>query len=1204
MRTLRNILDKRTREEWQADPGLVLLDYAPPWVVEAGDALRIVRNGLLIGQDEAQAMVARPGDEVIFYVAPAGWEIPIYFAISMAFAAISYAIAAATAPSAPPLPETLENSPTYGFDGLANTIRPGTSVPIVYGTHRVGGHIISQFTRQSRKNPLEGELHTLLALCTGPVEAITDIRVNRNPMADYGADVTKEARLGGQHQEVIAGFDEIVNAFAKDAALVQVEDPLTFTTSAEVDRFTVVARFAGGLYAIGDKGQFNARQVLVGLRHRRVGDLAWIEDSVRVIEKKIQSAFDVWIDSPRLTRAQYEIQVTRLTVDDTDATGYSDSTIVSVDEIIEEALTYPRLALLAIKQLPTNQVSGQPPQYDCLVKGKLVRIYTTTTAYTTAWSDNPAWCCLDLLTNRFDGLGAWVGDYRVDIQSFIDWAAYCDELVPIDVQGATEKRFTLNIVLDGSLSAVDAINQICMTGRANFMLKGDQWSVRVDHAEAPVQFFQMSRITKDSFSVSKRANAELANYLVGEFWNEELDYEQDTLPLEDQTAIVGSEQIEKTVSLLGTTSASQAMRHLAYYMLANRLCRRTIEHDVGTEALAMEAGDVYRVAHDVPGWGFSGRLRSVDETGSILRLDRNVTIESGKTYELTVIHPSSDDIDVVRVMSNPGTMDVINVSRNWTVMPIAGTDYSFGEVGSSTVLYRCMSITASSNPAKRHIRGREYNAAIYEPDLTVLPLASTTRLPDSRRIPPAVTNLRLNERTAYAEDGTLSAAIDIHFTLPFVTGVQAQAFWRRVGDVGWQEVGAPVSSGYITIDHDVETPGSTYEISVVSVSATGNRKHPDDGVKSTITTTGSTRRPGIVTGFGVDRTVSGLVFRWFPLDPVTNFDLAYYEIRDGATWDTATVVGQTAATTLETIAFVQGTRTYLIKGFNTVGRDSPTAAAVVMIVDARIGENVIFTRTEDPTWPGTLESMVVDAGDLVLETEAGVVAWRASPQITAPFHSSIIAGGYGTGFRVSGSYTTAAFEVASQALRCLVGTDLEADQVDMTAYWNSPALADKTWDSEFAKSRSWNEAPGGRVEIRTEMRFSTAATAVEGSFGPWQVRPQNIEVLVRWAQVRVVIVVRDSAYTAKLKRLRILFDVPDVVEGGVVTTSQYGTVDVVFEKAFNAEPKVAATVIGATAGDDIFIPPGDKTAAGFKISVRDAANALVVRTVNFTAVGY
>jgi len=1206
VRAIDNVLDKTSRRVWDAVAKRPVWDYVPEdWRTNA--QLRIVHSGLngtqVLEINEAKLTISAPGDEILLYIVPAALPFIPFLILTIAMAGISAVVSALSAPTLKDFGGDLEESPTYGWDAISNTVRPGTPVSIVYGTHRVGGHIIQQHQREARNGDAKtGELNTLIAVCSGPIDSISDVRVDKNPIASYGTAIV-ESHVGNNRQACIEGFNDTITLTPYDREILfgDTDDKrISVTTVTEVDSFEAIFRFPGGLCSVGERGQYEQKSVKLKVEYRECGTDYWILSEIFDVQKRTQNSFDYYHERRGIHRSRYDIRVTRMTPDDSEATGTSVVHLLAVNECLDDlGCTYPRIALFGVRQLPTNQISGSAPEYDCLVKGKKVRIFTDLTTYTVAWSDNPSWCTLDFLTNPFDGLGTWVKDSDVDIQSFIDWAAFCDILVAEDIRGILEKQFRLNIVLDGSMTAIEAIHQMCVTGRANFMLKGTKWSVRVDKPEEPVQLFTMGRIHRDTFSVAKTSRANLANYFVAQFWNESNDYEQDSLPLEDSSLLEGAEQMEKTVNLVGTTKASQANRLLLYYMLSSRLSRRVTEFEVGTEALMLEAGDVFKLAHDVPGWGQSGILLDVDSSRSTLILDRDVTIESGKIYELTVIH-DTDAIDVVYVTSNPATTNRIQVSGEWSTTPARGTHYSFGEVERSTVLYRCISITRASKPWLRKIRATQYDVAIYGTDLTVLPDESPTWLPDERKIPPDVRDLRLVEREVYAEDGTLSAAIDVHFTLPAVAMARAQIFWRTTGQTAWEPAGAPVDFGYFSITQEVRSPGASYEISVVTLSGNGNRKHPDDGVRASITTTGTLRRPDNVVGFIADRTLEGLVFSWQPIDEARNFDLAYYEIRQGPTWDTAIKLGQTKDTTLATIVFVKGTQTFLLKAFNTAGRNSPRAAQLVMLVDGRIGENVVFNRQEDNTWTGHKEAFTVNDGTLLLQTTASIVAWLAAPRQSAPLRSQLVPGGYGSGFRMTGTYTTDIFAIADEPLRSLVATELEASQLDVDFYWTASGVADKSWDSDFARARKWGEVPEGKVAIKVEMRFSTAS-ANDSDFGPWQERAQNIEVLARWAQVRIIVTVTDPAYTARVTKLRVAFDVPDVVEGGSATTSVGGTVAVAFAKAFNAEPKISCTVIGATAGDEIFVTAKSKT--GFTLSVKNGGT-FVTRTVNYTAVGY
>lgn len=1203
--TIPNILEPDGREVGEDVPGRTVLSYLPGgWATP--DSVGVVHNGEALDLYRAGRRVTRDHDEVIFYLHPGDpilTPLLVSLIVGIILTGVSYAITSLTAPSTRSTRKELEDSETYGFGGIVNTVRPGTRIPIVYGQHRVGGHIIQQFLRPGTDGDANvGVLHSLIAVGTGPIESITDLRIDKNPAADFvtpeGA-VPFDVRLGNLHQAAIPEFHEITTQVAKDAFLSETEDPILITTQNAIDRFELIFRFPGGLFRSLDTSAFGTSSAAIAnkkvefrIEHREAGDAIWIDDGVFPVEAKTRSPFDAFFRSALLGRANYEIRTTRLTPNDTAVSGFSDVSILAINEITDDIQTYPRIALYSVRQLPTNQVSGRTPQYDVLVKGKKVRVYSDTSTYVEQWSDSPAWCMLDLLTARLDGLGAWISHENCDLQAFIDFAAFC-----------ATNNFKVNLVLDGSLSAFDAVRQICTVGRANFLHRGDKWSVRPEKEEEPVQLFTMGRIGKGTFGVVKQSKTERANFLFGEFWNKDLDYEQDSLPKEDQTLLDTDEQIEGTVNLIGATDVVQVNALLNHLLLANRLSRRVIEHEVGVEALAMQAGDVFAIAHDVAGWGFSGKLRDIDETGTQLWLDRTVTIEAGKTYEVTVFHDKTETIDVVLVTANPGTTDRITVSGDWDSLPTKGYDYSFGEVSRSFAKYRCTSITRGSTKERRKIRGKEYNAAAYGTDLTVLPAPSVSRLADPLLIPPDVTELRLAERVAYAQDGSLSAALDVHFTLPTWPGARAEVFWREAGDTTWESVGV-TTIGFMAITENVRSPGATYEVAVASLSQAGNRKHPEACPRVELTTAGVLRQPDKVVGFRVDRTATGLVFSWLPLDPVRNFDLAYYEIRNGTTWDAAIPVGRTSDTVLETQLFAAGTQTFLIKGFNTLvpPRGSFEAAAVVTTVDGRIGENIILTRQEDTTFPGTKQNMTVVASKLQLDTEGTLVAWRALRQSTLPGGSQYLPGGYQPGFRVTGSYTTDVFQVTSgAAVRCLVATTLEQLQIDSSLYWTATGIADLDWQSEFARTRAWAVAPDGKVTTKVEMRFSTA-TSADSDFGPWQERAQNIEVLCKYAQARILIEVVDPSFTVEITKFRMAFDVPDVTESGTVTTSNSATVPVTFTKHFNVAPKVAVSVLGATSGDT---PKHTSvTTTGFNMEVFDSGGSRVVRTVEWVCNGF
>lgn len=95
------------------------------------------------------------------------------------------------------------------------------------------------------------------------------------------------------------------------------------------------------------------------------------------------------------------------------------------------------LAYLAIQCGRTDKINANY-NLTTFVKGRKVRIYSSESSYTVSYSNNPAWCLLDFLT-AYNGAAIGVKNdgsrddvvisKYIDINSFIEAATYCDELI-------------------------------------------------------------------------------------------------------------------------------------------------------------------------------------------------------------------------------------------------------------------------------------------------------------------------------------------------------------------------------------------------------------------------------------------------------------------------------------------------------------------------------------------------------------------------------------------------------------------------------------------------------------------------------------------------------------------------------------------------------------------------------------------------------
>lgn len=102
-------------------------------------------------------------------------------------------------------------------------------------------------------------------------------------------------------------------------------------------------------------------------------------------------------------------------------------------------------AYVAITAVASQKLSGNFMNVTAIIKGKKVRVYTNEDSYTTAYTNNPAWCILDFIT-CYNGCRLGYGSdgnfdndlvkQYIDIQSFIDAADYCGEYInPVNATG-------------------------------------------------------------------------------------------------------------------------------------------------------------------------------------------------------------------------------------------------------------------------------------------------------------------------------------------------------------------------------------------------------------------------------------------------------------------------------------------------------------------------------------------------------------------------------------------------------------------------------------------------------------------------------------------------------------------------------------------------------------------------------------------------
>lgn len=792
-----------------------------------------------------------------------------------------------------------EGSPTYGWDGVQTTQDVGLAVPIVYGEHKVGGNIINQYIWD---NGDKSYLNVLLGLCEGEIEEVRDIKINDNPIDNYGSDVQSYVRLGSNEQEIVPGFGDLHHNNSVNVQLTQNNSYVYTTSLPNVEAFELHFRLPNGLFQQASNGAIESWFVDYRVEYKLHTESTWIDLGVNRIRAKSRSALRRVFRKEGLSPGQYDIRITRVSAD-SDFTHIGDLYLVNVDEITTEDLTYPNTALLGLRMLASEKLSGGVPQISCVVKGKKVRcpIIKDDSNAEVPWDDyywdgdngvwkrigdgtvlhwdgewgerwcgNPVWCLRDLLTNRRYGLGRYITESLLDDTQLMEVAKYCEEGVD-DGNGGIEKRFRLDVVIDSQTKALDLVVQLLATFRGMAIYGEGSVKIDIDRPKNPMPLFGMGNVVKGSFVESWRAINENPNWVEVIFLNKDKNYEQDIVCVVDNEAILNGEPVRKKQIRVFTTNKNQAYRIGKYALEVGKRIVRHISFRTGIEGCTVEPGDVFLFSHDVPMWGDSGRVVGGDVNTVVL--DKKVVIEDGKSYQVAVRF-SDDSIEVRNVTNSAGETDTLTVSPSFSQSPQRYDVWSFGEANRYAKPFRCISVQ-NLGTGEVEIEAVEYDESVYGDSVEDI-VDNYSSLEAGL---PNVSDLSAVERVITLPDGTVEEGIDVYFEKPDLTNYVVKSFagvniyLSDSGGESWEYKGFTAGESFSIVGG--LSVGNTYRIAVVSVSKDGEERDIGLSPYVDITLTGKGAGPSVPGNFSYEFGEQ-LILKW---DKVDEPDVAGYEIR-------------------------------------------------------------------------------------------------------------------------------------------------------------------------------------------------------------------------------------------------------------------------------------------------------------------------------------
>lgn len=258
---------------------------------------------------------------------------------------------------------------------------------------------------------------------------------------------------------------------------------------------------------------------------------------------------------------------------------------------------YPSMAYVDGSIKWTEEVGSGNPTVTMLVDGRTLydpRIKGT------RFSKNPALVLMDYLTNPVYGAGQYITREMLDIDSFIDVANYCDELVYYENQFGhmvKEPRYEIDLVLQERRSHLDNIKDILRCFAGFIVFSNDKICLRVERSQTPVYHFDKDNIVEKSLAYKGAGIDQSPNKLLITYVEPALDYNAVRVIVEDSVnqlppPIGRGRAVEQEIQLAGVARQSQALRLGKIYRDIIRLCPITVTFKTGAMAMHLEAGDI------------------------------------------------------------------------------------------------------------------------------------------------------------------------------------------------------------------------------------------------------------------------------------------------------------------------------------------------------------------------------------------------------------------------------------------------------------------------------------------------------------------------------------------------------------------------------------------------------------------------------------
>lgn len=651
---------------------------------------------------------------------------------------------------------------------------------------------------------------------------------------------------------------------------------------------------------------------------------------IALCEGEVGAISNIYIDGVVSTDPKFAGFLTATAYIGTDTQAADPTLIAAVPSEWTSAHQGKGVAYIALQlKFSTTAFSGFPT-ITADVQGKKVYDPRTTT---TVYSNNPALCIRDYLTNARYGKGILAS--LIDDASIIAAANYCDALVT--VPGGTQARYTCDGVIDVNNTALDNLRSLLTSCRGMLVYSGGLYKLRLDQAGTSGFAFTEDNIT-GNWTISQPGRRSKYNRVTAGFYNPSNNWQPD-LAVADSTAyraLDNSLLLETKLDLPFTVDKYRATQLAGLALKQSRfgiLCTFTAFQD----AMRCEVGDVVSITHSTPGW--SGKLFRVIQ----MTIKDNDEIEVvAQEYDVAVYN-----LDTLTAVTSTPTLNLPNI---FTVPTPASLTLTSGTSellansdGTITSRIKCVwpvpaNVFATVAEIQMQLNGATSWQTVTSTDATqgaawIWPVKDgqlynvRIRFVNTVGVPsPFVTQSHtvVGKTAPPTDPASLFYVIEtagIRLSWPAITDVDRAGYEVRVG-ASWA-AGTLVAKVSMNEYLMKQATAGSYVLWVKSLDTTGNYS------TNAATTTAVVGVPATPTAsyavVSADEVLSWTI-------PASGFAIDRYEIRFGSTFGGGTFVDTTKGTGYKRRVDYAGSRSYWVAAVDTAGNYSAAGNVTSNIV--------------------------------------------------------------------------------------------------------------------------------------------------------------------------------------------------------------------------------------------------------------------------------